>query len=53
MTRASLGYVVLIGVLLGSLTSAEALRCGQRIIALGYTKLELRFCKVKNRQGLP
>jgi hypothetical protein len=41
MTRATLGYVVLIGVLLGALTSAEALRCGQRIIALGYTKAEV------------
>jgi len=41
MTRTWLGYGVLIGVLLGGLTSAEALRCGQRIIALGYTKSEV------------
>ncbi len=41
MTRVSLGYGVLIGMLLGGLTSAEAIRCGQRIIALGYTKAEV------------
>ncbi len=42
MTRVSLlGYGVLIGILLGGLTSAEALRCGQSIIALGYTKSEV------------
>jgi Protein of unknown function (DUF2845) len=41
MIRASLSYGMLISILLGSLTSAEALRCGQRIIALGYTKVEV------------
>jgi hypothetical protein len=41
MTPAWLGYGMLIGVLLGGLTSAEALRCGQSIIALGYTKAEV------------
>ena len=41
MTRVWLGYGVLIGMLLGSLASAEAMRCGQRIIALGYTKAEV------------
>jgi len=41
MTRAALGYGVLIGLVLGWLTSAEAMRCGQRIITLGYTKTEV------------
>lgn len=41
MTRVLLGYGVLIGIVLGGLTSAEAMRCGQRIIALGYTKAEV------------
>ena len=41
MTRAALGYGVLIGMILGGLTSAEAMRCGQRIIALGDTKAEV------------
>lgn len=39
--RTYIGYGALIGVLLGSLTSAEALRCGNRIISLGYTKSEV------------
>ena len=30
-----------LGMVLGGLTSAEAMRCGQRIIALGYTKAEV------------
>jgi hypothetical protein len=30
MTRILLGYGVLIGMVLGGLTSAEAMRCGQR-----------------------
>ena len=41
MTRVLLGYGMLIGIVLGGLTSAEAMRCGQRIIALGYTKVEV------------
>jgi hypothetical protein len=41
MTRILLGYGVLIGMVLGGLTSAEAMRCGQRILALGYTKAEV------------
>ena len=41
MTRVLLGYGVLIGIVLGGLTSAEAMRCGQPIVALGYTKAEV------------
>jgi hypothetical protein len=41
MTRVSLGYGVLIGIVLGGLTSAEAMHYGQHIIALGYTKAEM------------
>ena len=41
MTRVLLGYGVLIGIVLGGLTSAEAMHYGQHIIALGYTKAEM------------